>query len=109
MKKLIPFLCDPPHPLQRHQVSWFHHLLISYNTSSRDGFPGVSTRIYHWPTFSLVALYFPVPQNRSDKWLVLESLYICSWRFDLGIYYYMTGTFALGPIMPDNIPEWKSL
>lgn len=85
------------HPLQCYHLPWCYHFLISYNTSTYNGIPGVSTRIYHWPTFSLVYLYFPVPQNQPDKLLVLESPYICSWMFDLGSYCSITSTLPWGP------------
>ena len=62
------------HPVRCHHLPWSHHFLMSDNASTHDGFSGASTRIYHWPTFSLVSLHFPVPWNQSDKLLLLESL-----------------------------------
>lgn len=113
LKKQIPDSSPPwpaNHPsLSCHHLLWFCHFLISDNTGTHNGLPGISTRIYHWPTFCLVSLHFPVPWNQSDKLLVWESLYICSWRFDLSIYYNTPGTSALGSTMPADIPVWKSL
>lgn len=93
--------CHHYHLLQCHHFPWLYHFVASYTTSTHDGFSGVSTRISHWPTFSLVSLHFLVLRNQSDKWLDIESL--C----DHSIYYDITGTFASESTMPHDVPAHR--
>lgn len=99
----------PQPPPGGHLHLWLNHVLISLNTSTHNGFPAVSMRICQWPTFSLISLCFLVPWTQFDKLLVLESSYICCWKFDLGIYYYGTDTLPWGPLCQLILPEWKNL
>lgn len=112
-RRWIPYPSSSPGPATslppcRH-LPRFHPFSVSHNTGTHSGFPGVSSSIYHWPTFSLVSWRFPIPWNQSDTLPGLDSLHICSWRFELGTYYPMTGSPPFSFIrVPSFIPYFLS-